>query len=58
MPSGALLLAVCRGKVSEGLDFKGEKARAVFVVSAQPNVSLCLLCVSSQSVKKNGATSK
>jgi hypothetical protein len=29
---GALLLAVCRGKVSEGLDFKGEKARAVFVV--------------------------
>eukprot|EP01043_Picozoa_sp_COSAG02_P037397 COSAG02_NODE_2802_length_8002_cov_11.765532_2_plen_131_part_00 len=32
VPSGALLLAVCRGKVSEGLDFKAEKARAVFVV--------------------------
>ena len=32
VPTGALLLAVCRGKVSEGLDFKGEKARAVFVV--------------------------
>jgi Fanconi anemia group J protein len=30
--NGALLLAVCRGKVSEGLDFKGERARAVFVV--------------------------
>ena len=30
--TGALLLAVCRGKISEGLDFKGEKARAVFVV--------------------------
>lgn len=30
--TGAFLLAVCRGKVSEGLDFKAEKARAVFVV--------------------------
>jgi Rad3-related DNA helicase len=29
---GALLLAVCRGKVSEGLDFKDGRARAVFVV--------------------------
>lgn len=32
VPTGAMLLAVCRGKVSEGLDFKGRKARAVFVV--------------------------
>lgn len=50
--TGALLLAVCRGKVSEGLDFKGEKARAVFVVgipfpSYQVRHNLCravLIC--------------
>lgn len=29
---GALLLAVCRGKVSEGVDFSNHLARAVFIV--------------------------
>ena len=37
---GALLLAVCRGKVSEGLDFKGEKARD----RSEP----CIVCGASQ----------
>lgn len=31
-PSGALMLAVCRGKVSEGLDFTDNNARAVVCV--------------------------
>ena len=31
-PSGALMLAVCRGKVSEGLDFTDNNARAVICV--------------------------
>lgn len=30
---GALLFAVCRGKVSEGLDFADNNARAVITVS-------------------------
>ena len=30
--AGALLFAVCRGKVSEGLDFSDDNARAVIVV--------------------------
>lgn len=30
--SGALMLAVCRGKVSEGLDFTDNNARAVICV--------------------------
>ena len=30
--TGALFLAVCRGKVSEGLDFADENARAVITV--------------------------
>ena len=29
---GAILLAVCRGKISEGLDFSDDSARMVFVV--------------------------
>jgi len=29
---GASLFCVCRGKVSEGIDFAGEMARAVFLV--------------------------
>ena len=29
---GALLLAVCRGKIAEGLDFSDEKARAVVII--------------------------
>ena len=33
--SGALFLAVCRGKVSEGLDFADNNARAVITVSTQ-----------------------
>ena len=31
--NGVLLLAVCRGKVSEGLDFTDNNARAVITVS-------------------------
>jgi len=31
--SGALFLAVCRGKVSEGLDFSDDNARAVVTVN-------------------------
>ena len=31
--TGALFLAVCRGKVSEGLDFANNNARAVITVS-------------------------
>ena len=33
---GALFLAVCRGKVSEGLDFADNNARAVITVSPPP----------------------
>jgi Fanconi anemia group J protein len=29
---GGLLMAVCRGKVSEGLDFKDDNARAVIII--------------------------
>ena len=29
---GAILVAVCRGKVSEGIDFTDELARAVFLI--------------------------
>ena len=37
--SGALFLAVCRGKVSEGLDFADDNARAVITVGIPfPNV--------------------
>ncbi|KAL8199113.1 UNVERIFIED_CONTAM: Fanconi anemia group J protein [Gekko kuhli] len=36
---GALLLAVCRGKVSEGLDFSDDNARAVITIGIPfPNV--------------------
>ena len=38
-PNGALMLAVCRGKVSEGLDFADNNARAVVCVGIPfPNV--------------------
>lgn len=33
--SGALFLAVCRGKVSEGMDFANNYARAVVLVSSE-----------------------
>ena len=37
--TGSLLLAVCRGRVSEGLDFTDENARAVVVIGVPfPNV--------------------
>lgn len=29
---GAILMAVCRGKISEGLDFSDNSARAVLIV--------------------------
>lgn len=36
---GALLIAVCRGKVSEGLDFTDDNARAVITVGIPfPNI--------------------
>jgi Rad3-related DNA helicase len=31
-PKGAILLAVCRGRSSEGIDFTDEIARAVLIV--------------------------
>ncbi|KAM9452927.1 LOW QUALITY PROTEIN: Fanconi anemia group J protein [Salvelinus alpinus] len=38
-PNGALLMAVCRGKVSEGLDFTDNNARAVVTVGIPfPNI--------------------
>ncbi|EDV21730.1 uncharacterized protein TRIADDRAFT_30066 [Trichoplax adhaerens] len=38
-PSGGLFLAVCRGKVSEGLDFADDNARAVITVGIPyPNI--------------------
>jgi fanconi anemia group J protein len=33
LPAGALFFAVCRGKVSEGLNFSDDNARAVCLVS-------------------------
>jgi len=30
--TGAILMGVCRGRLSEGLDFKDQKARCVIVV--------------------------
>lgn len=39
LQDGALLIAVCRGKVSEGLDFCDENARAVITIGIPfPNV--------------------
>ena len=38
--TGALFLAVCRGKVSEGLDFADNNARAVITVSSEWCVSV------------------
>ena len=37
--TGALFLAVCRGKVSEGLDFADNNARAVVTVSGHMTVT-------------------
>lgn len=38
-PNGALLMAVCRGKVSEGLDFTDDNARAVVTIGIPfPNI--------------------
>ena len=41
--TGALFLAVCRGKVSEGMDFTDNNARAVITVST-PSHSHSLTC--------------
>jgi len=38
--TGALFLAVCRGKVSEGLDFSDNNARAVITVSNSYRINL------------------
>ncbi len=35
---GAILFAVCRGRLAEGIDFKDELARAIFIV-AVPNLA-------------------
>lgn len=40
---GALFFAVCRGKVSEGLDFADKNGRAVIVTGLPyPNIKVCL----------------
>lgn len=45
---GALLIAVCRGKVSEGLDFSDDNARAVVTVGIPfPNVKDLQVCMAS-----------
>lgn len=36
--NGAFFMAVCRGKVSEGLDFTDDNARAVIAVSGLQNM--------------------
>ena len=38
--TGALFLAVCRGKVSEGLDFSDDNARAVITVTTPLHLTL------------------
>uniref|UniRef100_A0A4W5MJQ0 ATP-dependent helicase C-terminal domain-containing protein n=1 Tax=Hucho hucho TaxID=62062 RepID=A0A4W5MJQ0_9TELE len=44
---GALLMAVCRGKVSEGLDFTNNNARAVVTVGIPfPNIKDLQVCTS------------
>ena len=44
--TGALFLAVCRGKVSEGLDFSDDNARAVITVMTWLLLVLdyCVVC--------------
>ena len=42
---GVLLCAVCRGKVSEGMDFRDEQARGIVVVSIPyPNLKDLQVC--------------
>lgn len=42
---GALLIAVCRGKVSEGLDFTDDNARAVVTIGIPfPNIKDLQVC--------------
>ena len=41
--TGAIFMAVCRGKVSEGLDFANNNARAVITVNYFICHSNCLL---------------
>lgn len=47
---GALLIAVCRGKVSEGLDFTDDNARAVVTIGIPfPNIKDLQVSRTSQS---------
>ncbi len=42
--TGALFIAVCRGKVSEGLDFADRNARVVVTVSTLFGLQLYYFC--------------
>ena len=58
-PNGALMLAVCRGKVSEGLDFADNNARAVVCVGIPfPNVKDTQVELKRQYNDKRAATSR
>jgi len=39
MGKSAILFASCRGRLSEGMDFKDDYARAIFVIGV-PNIDI------------------